>query len=185
MNIEIRRILCATDLSGNCDHIYKCAMNLAAERGAGLMVIHVISQRSIKAAKALAYYLNDSQNDVVKKKAYSALQRMKKQLGSFLKKEIKDHPEYPGLVKHLLVYPGKVAEEIVEKANRFGCEAIVLGSHSHSFLTAFFSCRTKKNVLKQTKRSVFLVSVKKGKISITTYNKSASNSERLLSQSCA
>ncbi|UCG07219.1 MAG: universal stress protein [Desulfobacterales bacterium] len=122
--------------------IYKGAMNLASDRGADLMVIHVISQRSIKAAKALAYYLNDSQNDVVKEKTYSALQRMKKQLGSFLKKEIKDHPESPGLDEHLLVYPGKVAEEIVEKANRFGCETIVLGPHGSSFYSAFFSWGT-------------------------------------------
>jgi nucleotide-binding universal stress UspA family protein len=185
MNTGIRRILCATDLSGNCDHIYNCAMKLAGERGAGLMVIHVISQRSIKAAKALAYFLNESQNDVVKEKAYSALQRMKEQLGSFLKKEIKDHPEYPGLVEHMLVYPGKVAEEIVEKANRFGCEAIVLGSHSPNFLTAFFPCGTTKNVLKQTKKPVFLVSVKKGEINIATYNKSASHKEGLPCQSCA
>ena len=69
----IRRILCATDLSGNCDHIYNCAMKLAGERGAGLMVIHIIGQRTIKAAKALAYFLNESENDVVKEKAYSAL----------------------------------------------------------------------------------------------------------------
>ena len=171
MATGIRRILCATDLSGSCDHIYNCAMNLAGERGAGLMVIHVISQRSIKAAKALAYFLNESQNDVVKEKAHCALQRMKEQLGSFLKKEIKHHPEYAGLVEHMLVYPGKIAEEIVEKANRFGCEAIVLGSHSLRFLTAFLSCSTTKNVLKQTKKPVFLVSVKKGKISITSYNK--------------
>jgi nucleotide-binding universal stress UspA family protein len=173
MDTEIRRVLCATELSGSCDHIYKVAMELAGERGAGLMVIHVISQRSIKAAKALAYYLNESQNDVVKEKAYSALQRMKKQLGSFLKKEIKDHPKYPGLVEHLLVYPGKVAEEIVEKANRFGCEAIVLGSHGSSFLSAFFPWGTTKKVLKQTKKSVFLVSVINGNLSITTYNKSS------------
>ena len=88
MCTEVRRILCATDLSGNCDHIYKCAMNLAGDRGAGLLIVHVVSQRSIKAAKALAYYLNESQDDVVKEKAYSALQLMKDQLGSFLKEEI-------------------------------------------------------------------------------------------------
>jgi hypothetical protein len=63
-NAEIRRILCATDLSGNCDHLYDCAMKLAGERDAGLMVIHVISQRSIKAAKTLAYYLTESQKDI-------------------------------------------------------------------------------------------------------------------------
>ena len=72
MNTEIRRILCATDLSGNCDHLYNYAMNLAGERDAGLMVIHVISQRSIKAAKTLAYFLNESQKDVVKEKTFLA-----------------------------------------------------------------------------------------------------------------
>ncbi len=169
MNAEIRRILCATDLSGNCDPIYNCAMNLAGERDAGLMVINVISQRSIKAAKMLAYFLNESQKDVVREKTYSALQRMKEQLSSFLKKNLKNRPAYAGLVEHMLVYPGNVAEELVEKANRFGCEAIVLGSHSASFLTRFFSGSTTKKVLKQTKKPVFIVSVKKGKIDITTF----------------
>ena len=61
INAEIRRILCATDLSGNCNHIYSCAMNLASERDASLMIIHIISQRSIKAAKTLAYYFDESQ----------------------------------------------------------------------------------------------------------------------------
>ena len=70
----------------------------------------------------------------------------------------------------MLVYPGKVAEEIVGIANRFGCEAIVLGSHSTSFLTRFFSGGTTKKVLKQTKKPVVMVSVKKEGIDVTTYN---------------
>ena len=185
MGTSIRRILCATDLSGNCDHLYRFAMNLACERGARLLVIHVISQRSIKAAQTLAYYLRESQNDVAKEKTYAALLRMKAQLASFVKKEMKDHPEYPGLVEHLLVYTGKVAEEIVEKANRFGCEAIVLGSHGTGFLSAIFPWDTTKKILKQTKKSVFLVSVKKGKLGITTYNNSSSGEERLRSQAWA
>jgi nucleotide-binding universal stress UspA family protein len=170
MNSEIRIILCATNLSGNGDHIYSCAMNLASERDANLMVIHVINQRSIKAAKTLAYYLNESQKDVVKEKAYSALQRMKNELCSFLKKEIKDHPEYPGLIEHLLVYVGNIAEEIVEKANRFGCEAIVLGSRKSRFARRFFPGATVKKVLSQTKRPVFLVSMKNaGIVKPTSY----------------
>jgi len=172
MNAEIRRILCATNLSGNCDHIYNCAMNLASERDAGLMVIHVISQRSIKAAKRLAYYLNESQKDVVKEKTQSALQRMKDQLSSFLIKGFKNHPANAGLVEHMLVYPGKVAEEIVGIANRFGCEAIVLGSRGTSGLKRLFRCGTAKKILSQTQKPVFLVSIKKGKINISKYNPS-------------
>jgi nucleotide-binding universal stress UspA family protein len=171
MNAEMRRILCATDLSGNCDHIYSCAMNLAGEKDASLLVLHVISQRSIKAAKTLAYFLNESQKDVVKEKTYFALQRMKEQLTSSLKKHLNNHPAHPGLVEHKLVYPGEVAEEIVEKANRFGCEAIVLGANNSSFVKRFFPGGTAKKVLKQTKKPVFLVSLKKGETNVTTYNK--------------
>jgi nucleotide-binding universal stress UspA family protein len=170
MHAEIRRILCATDLSGNCDHIYSHAMNLAGERNAGLMVIHVISQRSIKAAKTLAYYLNEPQKDVVKDKINSALHRMNNELSVYLNKEIKLHPDYPDLIEHLLVYPGKVAEEIVEKANRFGCEAIVLGSRGTSRLKRLFRCGTAKKILSQTQKPVFLVSMKHGKINISKYN---------------
>jgi nucleotide-binding universal stress UspA family protein len=170
MNAEMRRIICATDLSGNCDHIYSYAMNLASERDAGLLVIHIISQRSIKASQILAYFLNESQKDVVKEKTYFALQRMKEQLTSSLKKHLKNHPAHPGIVEHMLVYPGKVAEEIVEKANRFGCEAIVLGSHNTSLLTRFFSDDTAKKVLKQTKKPVFMVSLEKDQLNVITYN---------------
>jgi len=170
MNSEIRRILCATDLSGNSDYLYRCAMKLASERDAGLMIIHVISLRSIKTAETLAYFLNESQKCIVKEKAESALQRMKEELSSFIKKEIEHHPEYPGLVEHMLVFPGKVAEEIVEKANRFGCEAIVLGSLKSSFVKRFLPGGTGKKVLSQTKKAIFMVSMKQGKISIYNNN---------------
>jgi nucleotide-binding universal stress UspA family protein len=145
-------------------------MNLAGEKDASLLVLHAISQRSIKTAKTLAYFLNESQKDVVKEKTHSALQRMKDQLSSFLKKDLKNYPANAGLVEHMLVYPGKVAEEIVEKANRFGCEAIVLGSHDTSLLTRFFSEDTAKKVLKQTRKTVFMVSLEKGQINVIAYN---------------
>jgi nucleotide-binding universal stress UspA family protein len=70
----------------------------------------------------------------------------------------------------MLVYPGKVAEEIVEKANRFGCEAIVLGAQNSSFVKRFCPGGTAKKVLKQTKKPVFLVSMKKGETNVATYN---------------
>jgi nucleotide-binding universal stress UspA family protein len=173
-NAGIRRILCATDLSGNCDHIYSYALDLAAERNAGLMVIHVISHRSIKAAKTLAYYLNESQKDVVREKTTSALHRMKTELSAFLEKEIKIHPHYPDLVEHLLVYPGQVADEIVEKANRFGCEAIVLGARGSGGLKRLFRRATAKKIISQTPKPVFLVSLEHGKLAIAKYNPNGS-----------
>jgi K+-sensing histidine kinase KdpD len=169
MNPKIGKILCATDLSNKSASTYRYVIQMAHENNANILVCRVISQRSIKTAKRLAYFLNETRKDIVKEKTYSALRRMKEQLSALFKKELKDHPEYADLIEHLLVYHGNVAEELVEKANRFGCEAIVLGSHSASFLTRFFSGGTTKKVLKQTKKPVFIVSVKKGEIDITTF----------------
>ena len=166
---EIGRILCATDLTNKSAGTYRYAIQKAREDNANILVCHVISQRSIKAAKRVAYFFNETRKDIVKEKTYSALQRMQGQLSALFKKELKDHPDCADHIEHMLVYPGKVAEEIVEKANRFGCEAIVLGSHSASFLTRFFSGGTTKKVLKQTKKPVFIVSVKKGEIDFTTF----------------
>jgi hypothetical protein len=115
----------------------------------------------------LAYFLNETRKDIVKEKTYSAFRRMREQLNALFKKEPKDHPASADLIEHLLVYHGNVAEELVEKANRFGCVAIVLGSHNSSFVKRFLPGGTAKKVLKQTKKPVFLVSMKKGKLNTT------------------
>ena len=138
LNPKTGRILCATNLSNKSISTYRYALQKARENNAKILVCHIISQRSIKAAKRLAYFLNETRKDIVKEKTYYALQRMKEQLTPFLKKELKDHPESADLIEHLLVYHGNVAEELVEKANRFGCEAIVLGSHSIGFCKTIY-----------------------------------------------
>ena len=171
MKTEIRRVLCATDLSGNCNHVYSAAMKLASERGAGLVVVHVISRKSIQWAKTLAGFLNESPKAVVREKTQSALLLMKEQLNSFLKRESGQHPEYTEILEHMFVYPGKVADEIVEKAHRFGCEAVVLGAHHTGFFKRLFSSDTAANVLRRTKTPVFLASIKEGKLIITECSK--------------
>ena len=167
---EIGRILCATDLSDKSAGTYRYAIQKAREDNANILVCHVISQRSIKTAKRVAYFFNETRKVIVKEKTYSALQRMQGQLSALFKKELKDHPDYADHIEHLLVYHGNVAEELVEKANRFGCNAIVLGSHRKSFVKRFFPGGPTKKILNQTKKPIFMVSMKKGKIDITTYS---------------
>ena len=172
MNPKVERILCTTDLSNKSASTYLYAIQKAHENNANILVCHIISQRSIKVAKQVAYFLNESQKDVVKEKTYLALQRMQEQLSTLFKKDLKDHPDYADHIEHLLVYPGKVAEEIVEKANQYGCDTIVLGSHRSNFVKRFFPGGTTKKILNQTKKQVFMVSLKKGEIDITSIESS-------------
>jgi len=165
---EVGRILCATDLSDKSADTYRYAILKAHENNANILVCHVISQRSIKVAKRVAYFLNETRKNIVKEKTSAALKHMQEQLSVLFNKEFNDHPEYAGYIGHMLVYHGNVADELVEKANRFGCDAIVLGSHRSNFVKRFFPGGTAKKVLSQTKKPVYMVAMKQGKIDITS-----------------
>ena len=170
LNSKTGRILCATNLSNKSILTYRYALQKARENNAKILVCHIISQRSIKAVKRLAYFLNETSKDIVKEKTYSAFRRMRQQINVLFKEELKDHPASTDLIEHLLVYHGDVAEELLEKANRFGCDAIVLGCHRGNFVKRFFTGGTAKKILNQTKKPIFMVSIKHGKIDITSYN---------------
>lgn len=71
MNPKVERILCATDLSDKSASTYRYAIQKAHENNANILVCHIISQRSIKVAKQAAYFLNESQKDVVKENSQS------------------------------------------------------------------------------------------------------------------
>ncbi|MFC1577442.1 universal stress protein [Thermodesulfobacteriota bacterium] len=157
---EIGRILCATDLSDESAGTYRYAIQKAHEDNVNILVCHVISQRSINVAKKVAYFLNETRKNIVKEKTSAALKRMQEQLRTLFNKEFKDHPEYADHIEYLLVYHGNVAEELVEKANRFGCDAIVLGCNNSSFIKRFFPGATAKKVRNQTQKPIFMISMK-------------------------
>lgn len=95
---------------------------------------------------------------------------MKEQLISFFNRDLKDHPASADLIEHLLVYHGDVAEELATKANRFGCEAIVLGCHRGNLVKRFFPGGIEKKILNQTQKPILIVSMEKGQINVITYN---------------
>jgi nucleotide-binding universal stress UspA family protein len=170
MNHKFRRILFATDLSDDSTYVLPYAIQLARENLAKVVIFHVIKQRSIQAAKTLAYLNNETDKDIVKEKTNSAIKRMKEQLQILRKKEFKDHPELADRVESMIIHHGKVAEEIVEKANRFGFDAIVLGSPKRRFLRQILMPSTAQKVLRRTKKPVFMASMRNGKINIDCYN---------------
>lgn len=69
MPAKAQRIFCAIDLSHNREYLLEHAMNFAYRQLSSLLIVHVIPTRSIKLAETLAYFLNESPNDVVRKKS--------------------------------------------------------------------------------------------------------------------
>jgi nucleotide-binding universal stress UspA family protein len=150
------------DLNNDNAELYRYALKRACEDGAKILVFHVIIHRSIEIAKIMAYLSNDVKEDRLKAKVDAASQQMKKQLAQFYKHELKDHPEYADRVERIIVHHGDAAAEIAEKADRFGCQSIVMGSHGPGLLKRIFPGSTAQKIRKRTKIPIHTVTMTQG-----------------------
>ena len=125
---KLHRMLYATDLSTDFIKGMRYAVNYAAQHNAKLIVFHVISQRSITCSRILAIFFNeDQQHKIRQEKVNAAFEHMESLLEVIRKKEINEHPVPINKIERLAAHYGKIADEIVEKANRWKCEMIILG----------------------------------------------------------
>ena len=158
MDPRIPRILYATDLSAKSIYGLHYAINYAIKHQAKLIVFHVITRRSITVSKMLGYFFNEAQEPkIIQEKADAAIKRMENELETICKKELKDHPECVNNVEHLVVHYGKIAEEIVEKADMWGCKSIVLGPHKNGFLKQLSPVSTSRKVLRHAHKPVHII----------------------------
>ena len=129
------RILYATDLSSTSVYAYHYAIKYAIKHEAKLIVFHVISKRSITFSKIFATFFNEAhEHTIIKEKVNSAMKRMQNQLEILGKNNLINPPEFANNVEHLVVHYGKIAEEIVKKADMWGCKLIVIGPHKNGLL---------------------------------------------------
>jgi nucleotide-binding universal stress UspA family protein len=156
-------MLFATDLSTNSLYAFQYAVNYAIKNKAKLIVFHVINQRSITFAKILATFFNEApKHKFIQKKSNAALKRMQNLLEIIRKKELNDHPEHLNKVEYLVVHYGRIAEEIVEKTNRWGCELIILGPRRKRFLGRIFLPSISRKVIRRTDTPVHVIKWSKG-----------------------
>ena len=151
------RFLYATDLSAKSVEALHYAINFAIEHDAKLMVLHVISKRTIIVSKIIGRFFNKAHEPTIKKaKGVSPMQRLKSQLEIICEKEFKEHTECINNIEKLVVLCGDISEEIVEKADRWGCESILIG-HRKGFLSQSTPGRISRNVFRFAPKSVHLI----------------------------
>lgn len=156
------RILYATDLSSDPIGALRYAVNYANQHNAKLIVFHVISQRSIICSKIAAIFFNEGQEYKIRReKSDAALKRMENLVKTVCKRNPQNHREDIKNLEHLVVHYGRIAEEIVEKANRWGCELIVLGPRRKRFLGRIFLPSVARSVIRRTDKPVHIIKLQK------------------------
>lgn len=169
-NVQIKKILFATDLSESATHAFSYAVSLANLYGAGITILHVLSElpdehyitnmippstwKTIKEK-----HLSEVQDKLIaKKKDHIA---MKEVLQAFCK-EVEANPECGMFTTdEIVIKTGAPPEVIVETAREHNCDLIVMGTHGQGAISAILIGSAARWVVKHSPIPVLTIRLPK------------------------
>ena len=164
---RISNILYATDLSDNSTEVFKYAMNSAKKYDAGIINLHVLEQSSATVNAITQAYLTAGQvNKISEERSAYDTARIKKQLKIFCEKEHKNDPECADRVESIELCEGFPPDVILEKADEFNCDVIVMGTHGKGIIRNTFLGSSSIKVLRRTRKPIFIIPLPKAEADI-------------------
>ena len=157
---QIKKTLYATDLSKNSAYAFRYAMNLAEKYDAEIVILHVIEPIPPMVKHYVKGFVDEiNWDEKVKYQQEMAIERIKKRLEEFCKRETQDAPQCLALVSTILVRPGHPVEEILKAADEEQCDMIILGTHGKGFLKQTFLGSVARSVLDRARKPVFIIPI--------------------------
>ena len=151
---QIKKILYATDLSKNSSYAFLYATDMAKRHDAKIVILHALEP----IPAYVDAYAGIITVDMEQKRRGEITEDIKKHLQEFCKKaEAQIGPPCVSLVSKILVPRGHPPEEILNAAEKEGCDAIVLGTHGKGFLAHTFLGSVSSAVLNRTRKPVFII----------------------------
>ncbi len=142
---EFNKILFATDLTEFSEHAFDCAVTLAEEFNAKLLILHVINQP----IDLQGFYAPHISFEAIEKEIAISAEKM---LDSFCENNIKSHVNY-----EKFVLSGIPDVEIVMKANLEKVDLIVIGTHGRAGVDHFLFGSTAEKVIRKAVCPVMIV----------------------------
>jgi len=159
---QIKRILCAMDLSDNSSYVLRYVMNSAKKHDAGIIILFVLEPLPTIVNGVTQAYLTEGQvNKIAEERLAYVKYRIKKQLKIVCEKELENDPYCADRVESIELCEGFPAEMILRKADELNCDAIALGTHGKGFIRDTFLGSTSKRVLRRTRKPVFIIPLPK------------------------
>ena len=155
---KIKKILYATDLSPNSKYAFSYAINSAIQHEAKIVILHVLEPVSASVRAQMETYLDDSRlKQIFDEKINYTIEVIEKRLKKFCKEELADDPKAAEQVQAIEVCEGFPPDEILEKANKLDCDAIVMGTHGKGIIANTFLGSTAKRVLRRARKPIFII----------------------------
>jgi len=152
---KIKKILYATDLSENSAYAFYFAIDLAKKHNANIIILHAVKPIP---PDVMPYIEREKIVQIEKDIIREAIEEIKNRLQSFCTRvEGQIGPPCVELVSKTLVPLGHPMEEILNAADREGCDLIGLGTHGKGFLAHTFLGSVSRAVLHRTQKPVFII----------------------------
>ncbi len=165
-NIQIKKILYATDLSESAVHAFSYAISLANMYGAGITILHVLTEfpeeRFIssmipagtwKAIKEKHY--SEARNQLIGKKREPIA--LKEILQAFAKEAGDNSKDQAFVTDKISIKTGTPAETIVQTAKERDCDLIVMGTRGQGVITRVLIGSTAKWVVRHSTVPVLVI----------------------------
>jgi len=166
--VQIKKILYATDLSENARYAFAYAMSLANLYGAGITFLHVLPEVSEFVDSHIIGYVSSDRWEEIKAQHYIEAREAligKKRNSTAAKavldqfsKDAKSAQEGAGFITdEIIVERGNPVEQILKQAEENKCDLIVMGTRGQSTLTDVMMGSTARRVLRRSKKPVLVI----------------------------
>jgi nucleotide-binding universal stress UspA family protein len=165
-NIQIQKILYATDLSATAVHAFSYAVSLANKYGASITILHVLAE--FPSESCITNMIPSSTWKKIKEENYSQARdaligkrkgrtALRNVLQVFSEKAQEDVENQDFSTDEILIESGVPADIIVQTAQKNNYDMIVMGTHGQSVLSDVLIGSTAKRVLKQSVIPVLII----------------------------
>lgn len=156
----INNILYLTDLSKSSAYVFRYAVQLATTFHAKITILHVL--KNIDPAMEIPIIVRmgeEAYQKLVQEREQEIIDGIHNRLKKFLEKELQEDLEESGLVSSIHVHEGEPVAEILETAERFKSDLLVMGDHSKGRLAYTFLGSTAEKILRRSRRPVLVVPI--------------------------
>ena len=165
-DIQIKKILYATDLSETAVHSFSYAVSLANMYGVGITILHVLAE--FPGEEFITNMIDTDTWEKIKNRHYSEArdQLIGKKRGHIAIKEVLqafseevnvEAKDQAFVTDEVLILNGEPSEVIIQTAKERNCDLIVMGTHGHGGITDVLIGSTAKKVVRHSTIPVLVI----------------------------
>ena len=157
---KIRTILYATNLGAGAEQVFRHALGVAQQYDARIVIVKAAEPLSTFGQSLVELHVSHADSEQMHKDARDQVKRaITERLHAFCLAELARASDGEERVAEIVVVDGRASEVILEQAQKFDADMIVLGSHRHSAIGEALLGTTTQKVLHRSKRPVLVVRI--------------------------